>query len=61
MGKGAEMRIRKYLKDENYPVKVIIYSMERVLIWGNYSRNRTRDPKYLTIEVKEAIERAEHV
>ncbi|WP_353092656.1 cobalt-precorrin-5B (C(1))-methyltransferase CbiD [Tissierella praeacuta] len=29
MEKGAEDRIRKYLKDENYKVKVIIYSMER--------------------------------
>lgn len=29
MEKGAEMRIKKYLKDENYSVKVIIYSMER--------------------------------
>jgi len=34
MGKGAEMRIRKYLKDENYPVKVIIYSMERGVNMG---------------------------
>jgi len=31
---GAEEKIRKYLKDENYPEKVIIYSMERgVDIW----------------------------
>lgn len=29
MEKGAEMRIKKYLKDEDYRVKVIIYSMER--------------------------------
>lgn len=29
MEKGAEERIRRYLKDENYNVKVIIYSMER--------------------------------
>ncbi|MBU5425969.1 cobalt-precorrin-5B (C(1))-methyltransferase CbiD [Tissierella pigra] len=29
MEKGAEERIRKYLKDEDYNVKVIIYSMER--------------------------------
>ena len=29
MEKGAEDRIKKYLKDEKYPVKVIIYSMER--------------------------------
>ena len=29
MEKGAEMRIKKYLKDEDYKVKVIIYSMER--------------------------------
>lgn len=29
MERGAEEKIRKYLKDENYPVKVIIYSMER--------------------------------
>lgn len=29
MEKGAEDRIRKYLKDENYKVKVIIYSMEK--------------------------------
>jgi len=29
MEKGAEDRIRKYLKDENYKVRVIIYSMER--------------------------------
>lgn len=31
---GAEMRIRKYLKDEDYPVKVIIYSMERRVYMG---------------------------
>jgi cobalt-precorrin-5B (C1)-methyltransferase len=30
MEKGAEDRIKRYLKDEEYPVKVIIYSME----WG---------------------------
>lgn len=29
MERGAEKKIRKYLKDEDYPVKVIIYSMER--------------------------------
>ncbi|MDR7855768.1 cobalt-precorrin-5B (C(1))-methyltransferase CbiD [Tissierella sp.] len=29
MEKGAEDRIRKYLKDESYNIKVIIYSMER--------------------------------
>ncbi len=29
MEKGAEERIRKYLKDENYNVRVIIYTMER--------------------------------
>lgn len=29
MERGAEERIRRYLKDENYKVKVIIYSMER--------------------------------
>ena len=29
MEKGAEARIKKYLKDEDYLVKVIIYSMER--------------------------------
>ena len=29
MEKGAEDRIKKYLKDEKYLVKVIIYSMER--------------------------------
>lgn len=29
MEKGAEERIRKYLKDEDYEVKVIIYSMEK--------------------------------
>lgn len=29
MEKGAEDRIRRYLKDEEYEVKVIIYSMER--------------------------------
>ena len=29
MEKGAEARIKKYLKDEDYKVKVIIYSMER--------------------------------
>lgn len=34
MEKGAEKRIRKYLKDENYPVKVIIYSMERGVHMG---------------------------
>ena len=34
MERGAEEKIRKYLKDENYPVKVIIYSMERgVDLW----------------------------
>ena len=31
---GAENRIRKYLKDENYKVKVIMYSMERGVIMG---------------------------
>jgi cobalt-precorrin-5B (C1)-methyltransferase len=30
MEKGSEDRIKRYLKDEEYPVKVIIYSME----WG---------------------------
>lgn len=30
MEKGAEERVKRYLKDEDYPVKVIIYSME----WG---------------------------
>lgn len=30
MEKGAEDRVKRYLKDEDYPVKVIIYSME----WG---------------------------
>ena len=29
MEKGAEARIKKYLKDDDYNVKVIIYSMER--------------------------------
>lgn len=29
MERGAQMRIKKYLKDESYDVKVIIYSMER--------------------------------
>lgn len=29
MERGAEKRIRKYLKDEDYKVKVIIYSMEK--------------------------------
>lgn len=29
MESGCEERIKKYLKDENYPVDVIIYSMER--------------------------------
>lgn len=29
MEQGAEERIRRYLKDEDYDVKVIIYSMER--------------------------------
>ena len=29
MEKGAETRIKKYLKDEDYKVKVVIYSMER--------------------------------
>lgn len=29
MEHGAEMRIRKYLKEDDYNVKVIIYSMER--------------------------------
>lgn len=29
MERGAEERIKKYLKDENYNVRVIIYSMER--------------------------------
>jgi len=29
MEKGAEERIKRYLKDENYNVEVIIYSMER--------------------------------
>lgn len=34
MEHGAEEKIRKYLKDENYPVKVIIYSMERGVDMG---------------------------
>jgi len=34
MERGAEEKIRKYLKDENYPVKVIIYSMERGVDMG---------------------------
>lgn len=34
MERGAEDRIRKYLKDENYPVRVRIYSMERGIIMG---------------------------
>lgn len=29
MEKGAEKRIKKYLKDENYKVQVIIYSMDK--------------------------------
>ena len=29
MERGAEERVRRYLKDENYHVKVIMYSMER--------------------------------
>lgn len=29
MEKGAEERVKRYLKDENFKVKVIIYSMER--------------------------------
>ncbi|TJX13536.1 cobalamin biosynthesis protein CbiD [Tissierella creatinini] len=29
MEKGAEERVRKYLKDEQYSIKVVIYSMER--------------------------------
>lgn len=31
---GAENRIRRYLKDENYKVKVIMYSMERGVLMG---------------------------
>lgn len=34
MTKGCEDRIRKYLKDENYPVNVIIFSMERGVCMG---------------------------
>ena len=34
MEKGAELRIKRYLKDENYPVKVIMYSMERGVYMG---------------------------
>lgn len=34
MENGAEKRIKKYLKDEDYPVKVIIYSMERGVLMG---------------------------
>ncbi len=34
MERGAEEKIRKYLKDESYPVKVIIYSMERGVNMG---------------------------
>lgn len=34
MEKGAEERIKRYLKDEDYPVKVIIYSMERGVHMG---------------------------
>ncbi len=34
MERGAEKRIKKYLKDESYPVEVIIYSMERGVHMG---------------------------
>lgn len=34
MERGAEQRIKRYLKDEKYPVKVIIYSMERGVHMG---------------------------
>ena len=34
MEKGAEERIRRYLKDEAYPVRVLIYSMERGVFMG---------------------------
>lgn len=34
MERGAEEKIKKYLKDEDYPVKVIIYSMERGVQMG---------------------------
>lgn len=29
MAKGCEERIQRYLKDENFPIKVLIYSMEK--------------------------------
>lgn len=29
MAKGCEERIQRYIKDEDYPIKVLIYSMER--------------------------------
>ena len=34
MEMGAEERIKRYLKDEDYPVQVIIYSMERGVHMG---------------------------
>lgn len=34
MEKGAEERVRNYLKDKNFPVKVVMYSMERGIIMG---------------------------
>lgn len=34
MAKGCQDRITKYLKDENYPVEVIIFSMERGVFMG---------------------------
>ncbi|MCQ1528351.1 cobalt-precorrin-5B (C(1))-methyltransferase CbiD [Lutispora thermophila] len=34
MARGCKDRIRKYLKDESYPVEVIIFSMERGVFMG---------------------------
>ena len=61
MERGAEERVKKYLKDEDYPVKVIIYSMERGVIWGSGSWYGSRNPRFLTREVKDAIENFEKV
>lgn len=41
MEKGAEERIKRYIKDEDYKVKVIIYSMERGVDFGNSGRCRS--------------------
>lgn len=42
MENGAEKRVKRYLKDEDIDVKVLIYSMKRGILNDNSSWDRTR-------------------